>query len=278
MNEASLKKPLFGKEVELVVWDIDEKLASGVLEDAYSRGLELQKLFNFYDRDSLLSKLNRKREADAPEEFLFVMKKALEMCQKTKGRYDISLGRSFMERKGGKPVREPGCSYRDIIIEGERVTLTHEDVLVDLGSIAKGYIADRLADFLRSEGVMSGLIDARGDIRSFGGHESVIDVQHPRWERALTSIVLKEGGVATSGDYSQYDRTYERPHILNKTSYISVTVIAGTLMEADAYATAIFVTPEDEVGDLLGETSIKAMCVKDSLELEYHNGFEGCLH
>jgi thiamine biosynthesis lipoprotein len=278
MSEASLRKPLFGKDIDIAVWDMDGKLASPMLEDAYSEGLRLQKIFNFYDPGSFVSRLNRKRKAEAPAEFLIVLGKALELCEKTRGRYDISLGRQFTARKSGKPVQESGSTYRDISVEGGTVELTHGDALVDLGSIAKGYIADRIAESLRSEGALSGIIDARGDIRAFGEHENLIGIQHPRDRgKILSSMGLREGGVATSGDYSQFDGTFERPHILNGSDYISVTTLSGTLMEADAYATAIFVTPSAEVPSLLEGTGVKAMCVREGMGIEYHNGFEGCL-
>ncbi|MFN7990848.1 MAG: FAD:protein FMN transferase [Candidatus Micrarchaeia archaeon] len=273
MQVSSLRKPLFGKEVEIVVWGIDDSLAKSVLEDAYERGRELEKTFNLYDKDSVLSRLNEKRRLKAPEELLIVMRKALEICQKTEGRYDISLGKQFLARKSGRAVQTSGCSYKDIKILDNEIRLTHPDVLVDLGSIAKGYIADEMADSLKGQGVLSGLIDARGDIRSFG-EEKIIEVQHPREDKALCSIKLKDGGVATSGDYSQL--TPRNPHILNS-RWISVTVIAKTLMEADVYATAIFVSSKEDIEKLLSGTDIKAMCVKKDSGIECFNGFQGCL-
>ncbi len=276
MKPASLRKPLFGKEAEIAVWGIEEGLAGGVLEDAYERGRQLERIFNFYDRKSVLSVLNRKRRVKAPEELLLVIKKALELCQRTGGRYDISLGRQFLARKGGKEAAPAGCSYKDIRIEDGAIVLTNDEVMVDLGSIAKGYIADEMASSLMADGVLDGLVDARGDIRTFGS-ERMIGVQHPRGQGDLCMLRLGDAGVATSGDYNQFSGSFERPHILNSRDYISVTTIAGTLMEADGYATAVFVTPRDEVRALLHGTGIKAMCVRKDMGIEYHNGFEGCI-
>ncbi len=276
MKPASLRKPLFGKGVEIAVWGIDAALAEGVMEDAYARGRELERIFNFYDRDSVLSKLNRKRRMDVPDELMAVLKKALELCEKTGGRYDISLGKQFLARKGGKEIAKPKCSYKDILISGGTVELADDDVRVDLGSIAKGYIADEMARVLEEEGVLSALIDARGDIRTFG-EERILGVQHPREEGTIRMIRVGDCGVATSGDYNQFDSTYKKPHILNSQDYVSVTVIADTLMEADVYATAIFVTPPSMVPALVGGSGIKAMCVKEDMSIDNFNGFEGCL-
>ena len=273
MQMASLRKPLFGKDVELALWGMDEKLAQDLLEGAYEKGRKLEKIFNFFDEKSVLSALNKKRRMECPEELLSVVKKALEVCRKTGGRYDISLGRQFLARKSGKPAKKPGCSYEDLRITGKTIELTHPEAMVDLGSIAKGYIGDEMASFLRSEGALSGLVDARGDIISFG-EPKIVEIQHPREDRAIASIKL-DGAVATSGDYAQL--TYQNPHILDGKGFISVTTISKTLMEADAYATAVFVTPEEEIMDLLAGTGVRAMCVRKDLSIAYHNGFEGCL-
>ena len=45
----------------------------------------------------------------------------------------------------------PECTYRDIEVSGSKVRLNHEDVLIDLGSIAKGYIVDRIVEFLKGK-------------------------------------------------------------------------------------------------------------------------------
>jgi thiamine biosynthesis lipoprotein len=277
MNELSLRKPLFGKEVVILVRDVDPRLAGGLLEDAYLRGLELQKIFNFFDGASMLSVLNRKRRLKVSADFLKVLLAALELCAKTDGRYDISLGMQFLQRKKGEALRPVGCTYKDILINDNTVELSHPDVMIDLGSIAKGYIADEIAAALQSEGVVSGLIDARGDIRVFGEDESVIGIQHPRdSKKTICSISLANGGVATSGDYNQYDGSYERPHILNN-EHISVTVIAPSLMEADGYATAIFVTPAEQIAGLLAGSRIKAFCMNKELETITYNDFERCI-
>ncbi len=276
MERSSLTRPMFGKEVEIAVWGIDRKLASGVMQDAYERGRQLERIFNFYDSNSVLSQLNRKRQMGVPQELAFVMKRALELCERTKGRYDISLGKQFLARKNGKEVPKAACSYKDIKIKNSQIELANDDVLVDLGSIAKGYIGDEMAKALIAEGVLDGLVDARGDIRTFGG-ERVIKVQHPREEDPICTIKVEDAGVATSGDYHQFSVSFDNPHILHGGDSISVTTIADSLMEADGFATAIFVTPSDEIGSLLSGSGIKAMCVNKDMSIHHYNGFERCL-
>ncbi|MCL2620043.1 MAG: FAD:protein FMN transferase [Defluviitaleaceae bacterium] len=57
----------------------------------------------------------------------------------------------------------------DIIIEGNRVRLGHPDTQLDLGGIAKGFIADRVAEFLRDAGVEHAIVNLGGDNVAIGG-------------------------------------------------------------------------------------------------------------
>jgi len=281
MIESSIKRKLFGGEVEIVVFNIEEPLAKDILESVYEEGLNLQKVFNFYDEDSELSKLNTERRLKVSSQLLEVINTALKFCELTHGEYDISLGKAIVQRKFGKKDLSVSCNYKDIIVKDDVITLAHEDVMVDLGSIAKGYIADKMADYMKSLGVMSGIIDARGDIVVFGEAEQQIDIQHPRiTDKKLKSIRLKNTCVATSGDYMQYAHDYEHSHILHKKDIISATVVAPSLMIADVYASVLFVSKERlkimslKIMNMSDASGIKAMTVDNNMNIEYYNGFE----
>ena len=118
MDEYSEKRKLFGDFAEIAVYDTEEDIAKGIVEDVYKEGLRLQKIFNFYDKKSELSVLNRNKKKRAPDELLYVIKKALEYCALTNGKYDISLGSNFLRRKKGLPDEKISCSYKDIRIKG----------------------------------------------------------------------------------------------------------------------------------------------------------------
>ena len=273
----TLTKPLFGKETEILLPDADPLLASPIAEDAYQEGLRLQHVFNFYDPQSELSLLNGKRTLTTSPELTQVLKLAISLAKATEGRYDISLGKQFLQRKQGTPVTPVGCSYRDISINGNTVTLTHPDVLIDLGSIAKGFIGDRMMAALAHQGVTSATVDARGDLCVIG--KDIIDIQHPRdASKIIASIQVNDCGVATSGDYLQYDKTFDKSHILNAKKIASVTVVAPTLMEADAFATVLFVIDDAERKQILAAyPAIRALIIDTSLTMQMYNDFERLL-
>jgi len=273
--ELSIRRKLVGDYIEITVYDVDDVVGMPILEDAYKEALRLQKVFNFYDPKSELSLLNKKRTLKASDDMLFVMKMAIIMSKMTSGRYDVTLGKQFMDVKKGKESKKQGCSYKDIKIEKDKITLLHPDVLIDLGSIAKGYIVDCITEFLLGEGIESGFIDARGDMRMFGHTESIY-IQHPRVEEKLLGpVVIADKAVATSGDYRQFKGSYENSHIIGKQGIISVTVLADDCMTADAFATALMVIDTQSRDKLMKDnTGISAFLIDEKLKYLYYNNFE----
>ena len=275
MVKTIISKPLMGKEITFVLYDIEESLGQSIIEEAYDEALRLQKIFNFYDSSSELSILNKKREITASKELIGVLEKALSFCKKTNGTYDISLGKQINQRKSSQEIKKISCSYKDIEIENNKINLKHEDVLIDLGSIAKGYIADKLAEFIINQGVQSGLIDSRGDLIIFGEKTEVVGIQHPRDnKKIIRSFEFNNSAVATSGDYKQYYGSYDKSHIIGQQELVSVTVIAKNLTDADVFATAIFVMNKQDREKLIKENSeYKLFTIDKDLKEKTYNGF-----
>jgi thiamine biosynthesis lipoprotein len=263
---------LLGSDVKFFV-DADELISVPIMDEAYELSLRLQKIFNIYDESSEISMLNKQRHLSVSDELLEVLLAALRLCELSDGEYDISLGRMFLQRKHGEELDGRRCSYKDISVSGNYVRLLNDDVLVDLGSIAKGYIAERISKFFVDKGIESGYVDARGDIKVFGDSREV-GVQHPRNDGLLLTLKMMDKGVATSGDYRQYHDVYSKSHILNQKDIISATVVADSLMNADAYATILMVCDKDMRESLIGRSGLPAMTIDKNLSVTYYNGFE----
>lgn len=135
-----------------------------------------------------------------------------------------------------------------------RVRFTHPDVGLDLGGIAKGYGVDRAVSALRDRGVRDALVNAGGDLYALGtspdGDAWKIGVRSPADPtRIVTSVRLRDRGIATSGDYEQHfiDGGRRYHHLLDphtgaprRTSVHTATVTAETCLAADAATTAVF--------------------------------------
>ena len=275
MSYFEFSEKLLGGKILIAFYDLEEATAKELFDRAYNEGLRLQKIFNFFDTKSELSKLNNRRKMRVSNELLEVLTKAIEYCEKTKGAYDISIGKNIIERKTNKPLSKINCTYQDIAISGHEVSLKHMDVLLDFGSLAKGYIVDKLTQFLASEGVENFFIDARGDMRSYGEHKEAVEVKHPRKEGAvLGPFTLQNKAIATSGDYNQYYENYDKSHILGQKELISVTVIANTTIEADVFASAVFLLSQKEREALIHTNPlIKVFVINKELKEKKYNGF-----
>jgi len=252
IQSSSKKFKLLGGEIEIALYDVDPIYAELLFEEINAEGLRLQKIFNFFDPESELSQLNRILSLQCSNDLVFVVKEALTYAKLTDGAYDVGLGRQALERKRGMKESPIIGSYKNIQISDNTITLNHPDILIDLGSIAKGYIAEKLLDFIKINGIESAFINARGDLACYGNVTETVVIEHPRDKtKIIDTLHISNSAIATSGDYKQYYGSYDKSHIIGSQDLISVTVIADNLTKADACATAIFVLGSSKAAELV---------------------------
>lgn len=278
MYETKFIRELFGKNIEVIIYNLDKKQAENIMEEFYREALRLQKIFNFYDKESELSELNRKRKMKVSRGLLEVLKKSLRFSKKTSGEYNPALGEKISLRKNGKDINND-YPNKKIKIRFNKVILP-EKAIIDLGSIAKGYITDKLGEFLKSKDVKEFVINSRGDLIFSGDSEHVIGVENPRnSKKDILKIKVKNCGVATSGDYNQFDKTPEKSHIINQKDNISVTVVAPNLEDADVLATVLFVSDKKTIENIMNENKhIKALTIDKNLNKQMYNSFEKLIY
>lgn len=147
-------------------------------------------------------------------------------------------------------------NYKDILIKDNAVGLSRKQQSMDLGGIAKGYVADRLKTYLKEKKISSAIINLGGNILTIGDNNNqdfVIGIKKPFGERDTdysAKIKIKDKSVVTSGVYERYFKENNKlyHHILNpETGYpvdnnlYSVTIISKKSEEGDALSTAVFV-------------------------------------
>ncbi len=266
---------MMGGKVEYTLYDAPKRFV-----DSYFRGIVLEErrlegIFSVFDPESELSRLNRERSLTVSDELGGAISMGLGFSRETHGAYDITLGKAIAARKRGGDDEGLSCSYKDVRINGTTVSLSHDDVVIDLGSIAKGYIVDRLLDYMREIGLRGGFIDARGDMRNYGGVE-IVEIENPRNPSQRSKpIVLDNLAVATSGDYKQYFGDFEKSHIIGCRHFASVTAVAETLALADAVATCVSVLDQDEAQRFMSRNSkVKVFAYGKDMTESHFNGFE----
>lgn len=181
----------------------------------------LEAKYTRYRDDSLTSQLNRSagdpNGVSVDEETSGLLDYATTAHQQSGGLFDLSSGvlrRAWDFRSGRLPSRTAVAAllrkvgWQRVRWERPRLVLPISGMEIDFGGVVKEYAADRVAELCRLRGVRHGLIDLGGDLSVVGPHPDGrpwrVGIRDPRdGQRALTTISVYGGGVATSGDYER---------------------------------------------------------------------------
>ncbi len=273
----SQTRSLMDTTVTISVLSSNETYALEAIERAFSKIYYVDDVMNNYDNNSELSMLNENGFVDnADLELVYVVNRSKYYSQRSSGAFDISI-QPILDLWASK--YSPGGSYEDptpdeinetlalvnysaIVIDGNKIILG-KSMKITLGGIAKGYAVDLAIESLIDDGIISGFVNAGGDGRYIGskpdGSSWKVGLQNPeKSEDSVTIMNIKDMAVATSGNYERYfNDTVRVSHIADpRTGYtsqklISATVIASSAMDADAFATAVFILGEKDGMDMI---------------------------
>ena len=198
--------------------------------------------------------------------------RALEYCQASHGLFDITIGAvsSLWDfKKGIVPTQEqieaalPHVGYACVEVDGHTVTLADPQAKLDLGGIAKGYVADVLVSQLVDAGVTSAYVNLGGNVKVLGtkpdGSPWRVGVRDPHPNASETDSIarvsLEGGSVVTSG---LYERRFERDgsaywHILDpRTGYpvqsdlVSATIVSEQSIDGDGFTKPLFMMGKEQ--------------------------------
>jgi thiamine biosynthesis lipoprotein len=213
-----------------------------------------------------------------------VLRLGLGIGRASGGAFDIGLGDAVTAWGFGPEAADPdrvrAAMAAPRVPAHEAVEMRFDEVrktapvAIDLNGIAKGYGVDRLAGTLRAHGIDAGLVGIDGEMRALGlrpdGTAWTVAVEAPeRDRRAPQSILaLQDAAVATSGDYRHWVEVRGRrlSHTMDPARGAplpmppaSVTVVAPTCAEADAWATALMVLGPEKGAALARERGLDAL-------------------
>lgn len=268
---------------EISVYNMNKSQANKVLTKAFDKINHMEDLMSRTVKGSDVYKINHAggKYVKVSNETLEVIKLAINMSKASNGKFDITLGKiSEMWNFNGDNPKVPKDSdiksalacvgYQNIQIDGNKVRLKNTGAHMDLGGVAKGYIADQVTDVLESNDVDSAIINLGGNVVAIGKKSSakkfVIGVERPYSDRTeiVGSVEAEDKTLVTSGIY---ERFYEEDgvkyhHVLDpatgypaKTDLEAVTIVAdkGNSGFCDAMSTACLI---------LGEKDAKAFVAK----------------
>lgn len=226
---------------------------------------------------SEIYRLNRREISEVSPETAELIQKGLEYSQRSQGAFDITIGSvsslwDFSSGAGTVPDAElisealTHVGYEGVRVNGCTVTFDDPGTMLDLGAIAKGYIADRIKDYLSEKGVASAIIYLGGNTLCMGekpsGDPFRVGVQYPFKETGelITVLSVKDMSIVSSGSYERYfvSDGVSYHHILDPgTGYSCVTDITGvsiicpSSVDADALSTICFILGEEKASELI---------------------------
>lgn len=245
--------------------DRDLKVQIDSILDAFDQSVSV------YQPNSIASKVNRNEDVLLDDWFLNNFEEAIRIAELTDGAMDITIG-PLANAWGFGTFDQPDkidpalidslkqfVDYRLVYVQEGRLVKLDPRIQLNFNAIAQGNSVDVLASYFMSLGIENFLIDVGGELFAKGekpdGEKWKVGIEKPTEsstdERELQDIfALENNALATSGNYRKY---YEidgvrYAHSLDpQTGYpvqhslLSVSVVAKTCTEADAFATAFMV-------------------------------------
>ncbi len=256
-------------KMEVPLW-VNQNKVKHALNEELKR---LISIFSTWEKDSEISLFNANKTinpiAISPE-MLEVMQTVYEVYDVSSGYYDPTLKplldlwgftstKSYFQEPKTSSIKQvdPYIGLDKLILEDQALTKQHENITLELSSIAKGYAVDILSNIVDRYSPTRYMVEVGGEIKLFAKPNKKpwkIGVRNPSYDisdqNVLVTLSLKNGAVATSGDYQHFfqkdDKIYshifdpkaKRP-VINDVA--SVTIFAPNCLLADAFATAVMV-------------------------------------
>ncbi len=258
-----------GNRFVITVAATESATAKLLIDDAVAEIQRIESLLTTFSENSQTNQINENagiKSIKVDEEVFGLIERAHRISELTEGAFDLSYGsmdkRFWNFDKTMAQLPDPQTAkekvklinYKNIILDKTERTvfLKEKGMRIGFGGIGKGYAADKAAQLLRNKGVSSGIVNASGDLITWGnqpnGNPWTISFAHPDLPtKAFSKLNISNLAVATSGNYEKFvmidGKKYS--HTINpKTGYPvsgikSVSIICPIAELADALATPV---------------------------------------
>jgi thiamine biosynthesis lipoprotein len=262
---------LMGNRFEISVVDDDARRADQHIDMAVAEISHIEKLLTTFSHDSQTNQINRMAgiapvKVDA--EVFELIERSIKISRITQGAFDISYGSidkslwNFDVNMTTLPDAATALeavkliNYQNIITDKQNLTiyLKEPGMRIGFGGIGKGYAADKAKQLLQGLGVKSGIVNAAGDLITWGsqpnGKPWTIGIADPDHKTpAFSTLNISNTAIATSGNYEKYatingkkySHTIDPKTGLPVTGIKSVTILCPSAELADALATPVMV-------------------------------------
>ncbi len=302
----------FDTVITITLYGESERL-SPLFEEVFALCARYEAMFSRTIKDSDIARINE--EAGTPvvvhPETISLLQTACSYAELTDGLVDptitpLLLLWGFEDTETSAPPSAPSLppdadalaeahshvDHHSIVIDEQAgtVMLTDSHAAIDLGFIAKGYIADRIRDYLISQNVTGAIINLGGNVLCIGekpDHSPYrVAVKYPFGgaQDVITTLSVRDQSVVTSGVYERFIELngVRYHHILHpQTGYpvenglLSVTIVTDSSTDADALSTACFVLGlTDGMALIESLDHTEALFITEDYELHYSSGLQ----
>ena len=293
---------IMGSKFEFTLVVPNEEIGYINIEEAASEIKRVERMISSWIPESETSLINENAgisPVKVSDELFKLIDRCIKISEITDGAFDISFGPlTDLWRFDGSMQYMPTpeeirrsvekVGYEEIYLNTlERtIFLKKEGMKLNFGGVGKGYAVDKAKELLISKGVLAGMINASGDITTWGtkstGEKWLIGIENPGWRKNIfTWIPIVESSVSITSNYKKYvmmnGKRYS--HIINpKTGYPvtgidKVAVLSKTSELCDALATAVVILGKEDGLALIDQLGGTEVIIADNLgEIEHSTG------
>lgn len=292
-----------GTIVDISIYD---DAPEGIFDKLFARVEEIENKMSLNIEESEVNKINNQSGDDFVEvsnDTYSVIERGKYYSDITEGNFDITIGPLVeLWQIGTEEARVPSedeiddklplVDYQSVLLNNENnsIKLNKEGMILDLGGIAKGYVADELARMLKASEVNHAIVNLGGNVLAIGskpdGSPWKIGIQNPYEPRGkhIAIASVKDKTVVSSG---VYERNFTEDgkfyhHILDpftgypvKNNLQSVTIVADESFVADGLSTGVFALGLEKGMNLIETTDgVDALFVTNEKQVYLSSGLK----
>lgn len=276
-EELEFTFPAMGKiPVTIKATGIEEKRFEDTCTSVKNKLKIYEDMLSTYKEDSMLSKINRGEYNDElPEEVMLLFQACLDAGKETDGLFDVTVGPLVaMWKKAAKDKVLPTddekkaafkyVGYQKVKIDNRKIIL-EPGVQIDLGGIAKGWMADIIVKELQEAGATRCIGQVGGDITMWDANPKAtfdVGIKNPlEPDKVLTSLQMPPCAMETSGDYyrfyeidgKKYNHIFDPRTGEPVDTMLSVTLFGPNGTKVDPLGTALYVMGVQKAMEFLAQ-------------------------
>jgi thiamine biosynthesis lipoprotein len=245
---------------EVTIYNDNQKSSDEIAILIIKEVKRLEKKYNYFNPDSLLSQINNRVVNIIDKETKELLSRSKKYYSSTNKTFDITIATikdfyknakaySELEQQISKVKEYVGCEHFQL--KKDKIIFDNEYTKIDFGGIVKEYSVDRTVNILRKHKIKSALVNYGGDIYALGRKPDntlfEIGIKNPdNPKHLIRKVCIENEALTTSGSYERNYKIEDKEfsHIISKNNKIenkSVTIISSNCVESGVYSTSMII-------------------------------------